>query len=93
MYASVTLQPQTTSAKMLRLNKKSFDRFTQRNIRRNLISANHVKQMKLCKDLQHIVRAEGIQIPMFHIVDIVSYPTFIQPSKVRMELCSLLQKV
>ena len=67
MYASVTLQPQTTSAKMLRLNKKSFDRFTQRNIRRNLISANHVKQMKLCKDLQHIVRAEGIQIPMFHI--------------------------
>lgn len=93
MYASVTLQPQTTSAKMLRLNKKCFDRFTQRNIRRNLISANHVKQMKLCKDLQHIVRAEGIQMPMFHIVDIVSYPALIQCSKVRMELCSLLQKV
>ena len=59
VYASLTLQPQPASEKMLRLNKKTFDCFTQRNIRRNLISANHVKQMKLCKDLQHIVRAEG----------------------------------
>ena len=65
VYSSVPLQPSKPSEKMLRFNKKSFDFFTQRNIRRTLISENHVKQMKLCKDLHHIVNPAGKSRTMF----------------------------
>ena len=59
VYSSLNLQPQLPSTKFLKLNKSSFDCFTQKNIRRNLISANHIKQMKMCRDLQHIVAPIG----------------------------------
>ena len=56
---------------MLMLNKKSFDMLTQGNMRRSLISSNHSNQMKVCRDLHHIVNIGGGNVLFFKLNKIV----------------------
>lgn len=71
VYADSAVEAATTTEKMLMLNKKSFDMLTQGNMRRSLISSNHSNQMKVCRDLHHIVNIGGGNVLFFKLNKIV----------------------
>ena len=65
-YLNLNIARAASPKKLGQWSKKAFELFTQKNIRRNLIRADHMRQIKEGTDVLHLPTAVGVLSDHFY---------------------------